>query len=432
MNNKTPPVPSPEAGKAALTSLLKDRSLLLALKALHQNLGDVFTLKFPGFEAVVVAGPEANRLALVENRDRLLWRNETDPVVHLFRYGVLVEDGKMHDDLRRLLLPPMQKPRFPEYAPSIVKWTDKITDRWAGDQPVDLLPEMRRIALLIFMDTLCGVDISKDLDQIFPLIIKALSYISPGLWLVWKKAPRPGYKRYLKELDQYLFALISERRVNPTGNGDLLSRMLAEPGMSDDLIRDQLLTLLIAGHDTSTALLAWTLYLLGSHQDVQSYIRSQVDVVCNKELPNVEHLSKLDTLTAVVQETLRLYPPIHVGNRITADDMEIGGYMVKAGTRLMISFFLTHHDPRLWPDPECFNPSRFTGDAKQAPYTYVPFGGGPRLCIGAAYAQMEVKLVLARLLQKFTFSEPLRPVGIAMKATLEPRPGVWVNIKLRP
>jgi len=209
--------------------------------------------------------------------------------------------------------------------------------------------------------------------------------------------------------------------------------MLIASGMSDDLIRDQLLTMLIAGHDTSTALLAWALYLLGAHPGAMARARAEVDAVLGRQTPAIEHAGQLPYLDQVVKETLRMYPPIHVGTRTAAMDLEFNGYHIPAGTRVLYSIYLTHRDPRHWPDPDRFDPERFSPEQNKAraPYAYVPFGGGPRICIGFMFAEVEVKIVLARLLQQFDFAFIGHPVHQHMGATLEPRPGVSMRARRR-
>ena len=202
--------------------------------------------------------------------------------------------------------------------------------------------------------------------------------------------------------------------------------------MTDDLIRDQILTMLIAGHDTSTALLAWALHLLGKHPDVLAQAQAEVDAVVGQDSLTMVQVNQLDYLDMVVKETLRLYPPIHVGNRIVAEDTAVTGYELKAGTRVMASIYLSHRDKRYWDAPEQFRPERFDrGGDKPPAFTYIPFGGGPRACIGAAFAQVEAKVVLARILQQFELTDTGRTVKPYMGATLEPRPGVFLRVKRR-
>ena len=194
--------------------------------------------------------------------------------------------------------------------------------------------------------------------------------------------------------------------------------------------------MLIAGHDTSTALLTWVLFLLGSHPQWMGQVKREVDSVLTtaSEPPTADQLNQLHITDQVIKETLRIYPPIHVGNRFAVGDLNLQGYKVPAGTRLMTSIYLTHRDKNYWPEPEQFCPERFerSQEQKRPPLAYVPFGGGPRNCIGAAFAQVESKVVLARLFQCFDFQllneHEVRPY---MGATLEPRPGVMMRVQHR-
>jgi cytochrome P450 len=308
--------------------------------------------------------------------------------------------------------------------------TDRVTQSWQDGEQRDMLVEMREIALLILFDTLFGVDFQDDLRRLWPDILKTLQFISPGPWLVFPGLPRPGYHRALRRMDQYLHELIDGRRRRSSASPDLLSSLL-DSGMPAGRIRDQLLTLLIAGHDTSTALLAWTLFLLGSHPADMARLSAEVDLVLGKqnEPASVEQIEGLRFLDQVIQESLRLYPPVHLGSRIAARDLVFQGYRIPAGTRVMYSIYLTHRMGRYWPEPQRFLPERFTpeNNRKRPHYTYLPFGGGSRNCIGLGFARLEVKIVLARLLQTFDLNLLDDQVYAHMGATLEPRPGVWMS-----
>ena len=172
----------------------------------------------------------------------------------------------------------MHRKRLDDYFETMWRSTDRVMLDWStASGPVDMLVEMRRIALLIVMETLFRVDMMPDLDRLFPVMLDVLRYISPGLWTVLPQAPRPGFTQSLAEMDAYLYKIIAERRADGAEGDDLLGLLIGSPGMDDDLIRDQMLTLLIAGHDTSTALLAWTLYVLGAHPDVARRVGDEVD-----------------------------------------------------------------------------------------------------------------------------------------------------------
>ncbi len=421
-----PPMPHRKAGLRALKALIKHGYILAAFQALHEEMGDVFRLPLPGFNPVVLVGPEAAHYVLITARGDLRWRPEGDPVTKLLRRGVLVEDGERHDALRRIMNPALHRRRLPSYVAAMWRYTDQVSATWNPSGPVDMLAEMRRIALLILMGTLFKVDFAPDMDRLWPAILRILNYISPSLWLVWQDMPRPGYRGAQRQIDDYLYRVIRARRAAIGETDDLLGLLVTAPGMSDDLIRDQLLTMLIAGHDTSTALLAWSLYLLGSHPEIMARAQAEVDSVLGEDVPDFTHLERLVYLERVIKETLRLYPPIHIGNRMAAVDLEFQSYRIPAGTRVVYSIYLTHRHPHHWPDPERFDPDRFTPEQNRVrkPYIYLPFGGGPRNCIGAAFAEVEAKVILARILQTFALRLVHTGVRPHMGATLEPRPGV--------
>lgn len=433
------PVAEPEVGLKVLKGLARDRSLLTALEIMRDEVGPAFQITLPGFQPAVLVGPESNRQIMVSRRDHFRWRGPSDPVTKLLRHGVLVEDGEQHDYLRAQMEPVLQKPKVVQHIPAMLAYTDRVTAGWADNTVRDMLVEMRRLALLIFMGTLVDVEFGPDMERLWRPILRAIKYISPGLWIIWPDMPRPGYAAALKRLDDYLFAVIRRRRREIETSerqqavaNDLLTQLVREPGMTDDLIRDQILTMLIAGHDTSTALLAWTLHLLTSYPAALAQAGAEVDAVIGTADITLDHVDHLEYLDSVIKESLRLYPPIHIGNRFVIDDTTISGYELKAGTRVMASIYLAHRDNRFWDDPKAFRPERFGPDGERVPpFTYLPFGGGPRVCIGATFAQVEAKVVLARILQRFTLESAGRKVHPYMGATLEPHPGVFLRVHRR-
>ena len=443
--SQLPPLPVADGptGLSILKGLLRERSLLTALSLMYKYVGNAFQITLPRFKPAVLVGPETNRQILVRERHKLLWRNEADPVAKLLRRGVLVVDGKEHDDLRGIMEPLLQRRCVVSHIPAFWSYTDQVASDWQHDEIRDMLVEMRKIALLILFGTLFKVDFTPDMERLWHPILDLIEYISPGFWIVFPKMPRhPKYSRARREMDEYLYNLIRHRRAelevapDPEAFDDLLSKLVATPGMSDDLIRDQLLTMLIAGHDTSTALLAWTLFLLGKHPGAMKRTRDEVDAALKDpdDPPGIEQINDLVYTDQVIKEALRMYPPIHVGNRRAAEDIDLRGYHIPPDTRVMYSIFLSHREQEHWHDPECFIPERFDRQSgeRRTPFTYVPFGAGPRNCIGAAFARVESKVVIARLLQLFTFEllngDEVRPY---MGATLEPRPGVMMRVKRR-
>ncbi len=441
MNSISKPLPTAEAetGLTVIRALLRERSLLTALTITHDAVGNAFQITLPRFQPAVFSGPDSNRQILVSDRSKFSWRSAGDPVTRLLGKGVLVTDGEEHDYLRSIMNPTLQRKYVLPYVEAFWKRTDQIVSGWENGNQYDMLVEMRRIALLILFDTLFKVDLTPHLDRLWETILQLLEFIAPGSWIFWSGIPRPKYRKAIREMDRYLYGIIQTRREtlerygNEIDGDDLLTLLVRNPRMSDELIRDQLLTILIAGHDTSTALLAWVLFLLGSHSHALAQAGLEAhQVFGNRQAPpDDDQLDKLEYLDQVIKETLRMYPPIHVGNRIAAEDTEIQGYRVPEGTRVMCSYYLSHHDELLWEEPERFKPERFNrrDPEKIPPLTYTPFGGGPRNCIGAAYSQIEAKVVLSRILQTFQLQlvegQKIRPY---MGATLEPRPGVKMRV----
>jgi cytochrome P450 len=418
---------SPEIGRAALSALFKEGSPLGPLKVMAKHMGYFFQIPMPMFKPYVVFGPEANRKVLVTERDKVLWRN-TDPVTDLLRQGVLIVDGEEHDHYRKLMEPPLHPSQLPNYTEIMVTQTERVASQWQDGETVDMLIESRKIALLIIMQTLFSKDAWDDIPRIWTPILKAIEYISPGMWIIWRKMPMFGFKKPLKVLDEYLYGIISERRKENAECGmrnaectrnDLLQHLI-NAGLSNDVIRDQMLTMLIAGHDTSTALLAWTFALLGQHPDVHKRVIEEADT-----------LDKSPLLDQVIKESLRLYPPIHIGNRRIAEEMEFTEGNVPKDERMFYSIYLTHRDPAIWENAESFCPERFAHGRKTPPFSYVPFGGGPRACIGAAFGQAEARIVMSHLLHNYKFEFTNHKIHAHMGATLEPRPGVRMKITRR-
>ena len=445
------PIAESEEGLTILKGLLKERSLLAALSLMREHVGPIFQITMPIFQPAVAIGPETNREILVTKRDEFSWRNESDPVVKLLRHGVLVVDGEEHDQLRAIMDPPLHRRNVIPHIPDFWRYTNNVIDTWEDGSTVDMLVEMRKVALLILMGTMFQVDFAPDMDRLWQPILKAIAYVSPGFWIMAPNMPRPGYKKHLDVLDTYLYQTIRARRSELENGktavpGDLLAKLINE-GLDDDLIRDQLLTMLIAGHDTSTALLAWVWYLLGTNPEAMAQAKAEVDAVIGNQLsvngkpitdnaPSIEQINQLIYLDMVIKEALRLYPPIHMGNRRALEDMTLAEYDVPQDTRVMYSIYLSHRDERYWDEPEAFCPHRFdknqTQQGERPPLTYIPFGGGPRNCIGAAFAQVESKVVLARILQRFDLTllngDKIKPY---MGATLEPKPGVLMRVSQR-
>jgi cytochrome P450 len=426
------PRPSGEHGLQALRAMLRG-GVLAGLSSLHHALGDVFELPLGQFSPIVMAGPEASRFVLVEAREQLNWRPPEDPVTRLLGSGLLVLDGDEHWQMRRSLAPPLRKAKLIEYTGDTVGMTDWLIDSWPAQAELDLLAEMRKLALVILMTNLFGVDVRSDLQGWIAPLQRLLRYISPGLWLFAPWLPRPGYAAAIADVDRRLYSLIEARRAAQDPGDDLIGTLIKHASLSDQVIRDQLLTMLIAGHDTTTAHLAWTLHLIARQPAVAASLAAEIDRGISGAAPDGSNIDNLPLLDQVIRESLRLYPPIHIGNRIVAEDLEFQGYRIPAGRRLVYSIYLTQRHPEYWPEPEIFRPERHTAEARRGrpPYTQLPFGGGRRTCIGMAFAEWESRVVLARLLQRVHLGRPIGRVHAHMGATLEPAAEVRVEVSRR-
>jgi cytochrome P450 len=400
--------------------------LLPVLELLRQELGEVFRLDLPGFRAVVVAGPEAIRQVLTGPPDVYRWRPEADPVARLMGRGVLVTDGAEHERLRRILEPANRRSYLEDRCRELWRLVDRLVDGWQSGCCRDMLVEMRRITLTAFAHVYFSHDPGPELAELWEPVLSAVSYIGPGPWLVLGAAEPPPGAAHLRS---YLTALIRRRRQASDPPDDLLTQVVrAVP--DDGLAADQLLTMLIAGHDTCTAALSWSLYLLGLHPRWLNLVKAEVRETLGREPPEPGNIDGLVWLDRVVREALRLYPPIHVGMRLAGSTVTLQGYRIPAGTRIMLSYYLVHRHGNWWPEPLAFRPERWA-HFQARPFTYLPFGGGHRGCIGATFAWLQTRLVLARLLQRWDLRLTQERVRAHMGATLEPRPGVLMEVALR-
>ena len=257
--------------------------------------------------------------------------------------------------------------------------------------------------------------------------------------------PTPRNLRFraaLRALDRVVMSLIAERRRDGADRGDLLSMLLAArdedtgDGLGDQQLRDEVMTLLLAGHETTAMALSWTFYLLSLHPGARRRLETEVDAApAGGDGGGADELQRLRYTRMVLDEALRLYPPAWVVTRSADGPDEIGGFAIPAGSRVLVSPYVTQHDPALWDDPEGFDPERFAPEAQAAGrprYAYFPFGGGPHLCIGAGFATMEATIVLATVARRLRLDlEPGRPVAIEPLVTLRPKPGIWVTARPR-
>jgi cytochrome P450 len=316
---------------------------------------------------------------------------------------------------------------------------------WHDGEVRDIHLDMMRLALEIVAKALFNVEIAADRDRIAGALNTFMELGSRGRMLLppilrlLPTADNLRYRRAARQLDDIVYGLIHQRRSNGKIDDDLLSGLLQAQdkgggAISDEQLRDEVMTLLLAGHETTAVSLSWTWYLLAQYPEVEKKLWSELRAVLNGKSPCVQDLPRLPYTERVVKEAMRLYPPAWAIVRNSLKDCDIGGYRVPTGATVMMSQWVMHRDPRYYDQPEQFNPDRWLdGHAKAAPkFIYFPFGGGPRTCIGASFAAMEAVLVLAAIAQRYQVRvAPDFPVEPLPTITLRPKHGIKVALAQR-
>jgi cytochrome P450 len=367
------------------------------------------------------------------------------PLERVLGQGLLTSDAALHRVQRRLIQPLFHHEAIAGYGSTFVDLTGAAIDGWTDGQTRDLHDDMVEITLAIVARTIFDVDLgSRVVDTIRTLLGANQSMFRrdavPGGRLL-DRLPLPSNRRFreaMVSLDAIVYDMLAQRRARGQDGRDLLSLLLAardgdtgQP-MSDRQIRDEALTLLLAGHETTANTLAWTLHLLGTDPAVQERLFDEVDTVLNGRKPAVADLPRLPYTAAVVAESMRLYPPAWTVGRHLAQERVVCGRKLAPGTMLVLSPWVVHRDPMWWPRPERFEPQRWLADPQppRPRYAYFPFGGGPRQCIGNSFAEMEAALVLATVAQRFRVApvEGAPPVVPRPQVTLRPRYGVVMSV----
>jgi cytochrome P450 len=328
--------------------------------------------------------------------------------------GLLTSEGEFWLRQRRLIQPVFLPSRLATYAADMVAATHRLIDTWKPDEERNIVAEMKRLTLDITAGALFGADVTGAASAVNSalqvlqdnFIARFNSLIRPPAWLPTPRNLR--FHRAMRHLDGIIFDVIRRRREAKQERNDLLSILLRardEEGggrMSDRQLRDEAMTLFLAGHETTALALSWTWFLLATHPEVQTRLAEEVCHLLNGRDPKAEDWPKLTYATQVVQESMRLYPPVYTFGRESIADCELNGFHVPAHTTLLISQWVVHHHPNLYEEPDAFRPERWGEPAvKSLPkFAYFPFGGGPRICIGNTFAMMEMVLALATMVQR--------------------------------
>jgi cytochrome P450 len=358
--------------------------------------------------------------------------------------GLLTSEGEEWKRQRRLTSPAFHRHRIANYADTMINYTRRLTSSWIDGETRDMHGDMMRLTLEIVVRCLFNSDVSSDVDRIGETLgelVKPFAAQATLKWILNNRLPTPQHLRFhrlAKKIDRVVYRIIAERRQHDD-TGDLLSMLLKardEDGsrMSDQQLRDEVMTLFLAGHETTALVLAWAWFLLGSNPDAEAKFHAELDEVIGDRDPGFDDIPRLKYTEKIAKEVMRLYPPAYGLGREAVADCEIGGYRVPAGTQVFVFQWVTQRDPRFFDDPLAFKPERWTAEfEEQLPkYAYFPFGGGPRACVGASFAMMEMILVLATIGQRYRLElVPGDPVETYPAMSLRPKNGVKVVVKRR-
>lgn len=357
--------------------------------------------------------------------------------------GLLTSDGELHKRQRKLVQPAFHHNRISAYADVMVRHTNKMLANWIDDQQLDIAHEMMSLTMQIVGKTLFDADVSEDADSIGAAITTGLEATMERMTRptqIFEKLPTPTNRKRREAfqlLDDTIMGIINERRAGGKDKGDLLSMLLMsedeETGdqMNNKQVRDEVMTLFIAGHETTANALAWTFYLLSQHPEVEERLVTEIQDVLAGRDPTLADLQRLPYILMVIKESMRLYPPAWITTREAQESFELGGYTIPKGSLVMTSTYAIHRDPRFWDKPEQFDPERFSSqnEAQIPKYAYFPFGGGPRVCVGNQFALMETQLVLATVLQQYHLSlmegQQIVPQPLV---TLRPKYGIKMSV----
>lgn len=397
--------------------------------------GDVAYFRLGPRRMVLLSHPDHIEQVLVTDNRKFAKNFALQLLRPLLGDGLLTSEGSTWLRNRRLIQPAFQRKRIEEYGSTMVALAARTVAHWRDGQQIDIHAEMMRLTLAVAAKTLMGVDVAEasaevgdTLEIIMADFTSRFESVQPlPVWI-----PTPGnlrFKRAVRRLEQIIQRIVTERRASAQEGGDLLSMLVHARdeddgrGFTDRQLRDEVMTLLLAGHETTANALTWTWYLLAQHPQVERSLSAELDEVLAGHPPTVADLPRLVYTERVILESLRLYPPAYAFGRRVLQPVTIGGYQLSAGTNALLPQWVVHRDPRWFEEPERFEPNRWANDLihRIPKYAYFPFGGGPRVCIGNTFAMIEAVLLLATMAQEF---------GLGLAPGHEVRP--WASITLRP
>jgi len=411
-----------------------------------RDYGDVVALRFGPRRILLVSHPDLIESVLVTNSRCFIkhFALRLNPLV--LGKGLLTSEGDFWLRQRRLIQPAFQRGWLTGFGVTMVAYTQRLLAGWTPGETRDIVPEMMRLTMQIAAKTLFDADVTAHADEIGSalqmlqenFLARFNSMMPPPLWLPTPTNRR--LKRAVARLDEILYRIIRTRRAGGEDRGDLLSLLLHAQDevdrtkMTDRQLRDEAMTLFLAGHETTALALSWAWHLLATNPEAEARLAAEVAGVLGARAATADDLPRLRFTEGVALEAMRLYPPAYTIGREAIADCEVGGFHVPRGMTVLMSQWVVQRDPRFFKNPGEFRPERWSdgGIADLPKYAYFPFGGGPRLCIGNLFAMMELVLVLATIAQQFRFTQrPGHQVVPWPTFTLRPQGGVPAPLTLR-
>jgi cytochrome P450 len=431
-------------GNAVTRTLKMARDPLPILLGAYEEYGPIFTLRLLHTQVVFMLGPDANHYVTVSHPENFHWRESSfGDLIPLLGDGLLTIDEDYHDHVRATMMPAFHRDHVAASVEVMIGEATRAIEALPQGEVVDIYEWMRGLAMRIAMRALLGLDPDEAGKGAAAAehFERALEFYGIDFALRFLRGPGSPWRKMLASravLDEIVYGEIAHRRQDPDSSRlDVLSLLLdvrdeAGEGFSDKEVRDQLMTLMFAGHDTSTSTLTFMMYELARRPDVIERLQEEQDRVLGGETPDLETLERgMPYLDMVLDEVLRLYPPAWIGPRRAVREFEFNGHTVPKGAYLNYCSWASHRIPEFFPDPEAFKPERFTKERKAAlpRGAYVPFGGGKRICIGKRFGQTEVKAVATMLLQRLRLDLlPGRTMTVRQMPTLSPKGGLRMRV----
>jgi cytochrome P450 len=402
--------------------------------------GDIVFLRFLGVPMCFVNRPEHIESVLVTQHGNFEKSKDYRALRRVLGNGLLTSEGEFWRRQRKLVQPAFHQERIGAYAEVMVNFTGRMLASWKDGQALDIHEAMTRLTLDIVAKTLFDTDVSHEAEDVgaaLHILMGKFMRQAGFAFLLPKSIPIPTSRRLQRavgQLDKVIYGIIRQRRAGGQISADLLSVLLQAQddegiGMTDRQLHDEIMTLFLAGHETTANVLSWTWLLLGQNPHVEERLIEELQRVLGSRAPTPADLMRLPYTDMVLREAMRLYPPVWIIGRRALAPFRLGDYELPAATNVLMSQLLMHRDARYFPEPERFDPDRWNpGDSRCASlprFAYFPFGGGPRVCIGAGFAMMEAVLLLATIAQKFRINiVPGQAIEMLPSVTLRPKSGI--------